>query len=552
MGAPAFAAGGRRAGAVRTPRAAAARRARCRCCEAAARRSQQGARREQQGDAPREEDAGEHTPRRRRRVVSIVGSGPAGLLCAQRISEASARRAGRSAARVGRSSASELEPELEVHVYERRATPCNRLLLAGRGGLNLTHAEGEAHFLGRYEGSGAAAVRGAVEAFGGAQAVREWASDLETETFVGSSGRVFPTALRATPLLRAWVARLDELGVRMHYRRRMVALERDGASGQPLLRLEAEGRKRTAASGGASAAADGLDGAAAAGEQAAVTLIESDVVVLALGGASWPGLGSDGQWAESGWGQAVGLDVAPLRPANVGFRAHVHADDSGGAGGCGGWGARFVERFAGAWVKDVRLRFGGRETAGDLVFTESGVEGGPIYAISHALTRELRSGRPVEVAVDFRPALSVEALAKRLASGRGGKKRRSASQRLRRAGVSPAALALLYESLGADAAAVLASGPPEALAGAVKAAPLRLAAPMSIARAISTEGGVRFGPGRGEVDERTLAIGGAPGVFVTGEMTDWTAPTGGYLLTGCMGLGERAAEGVLEYLRVCA
>lgn len=526
-------------------------------------------------DAPAAGGGGEVEARaqRRRRRVCIVGSGPAGLMCAQRLAEAS--------------------EGLDVHVFERRSAPCMRLLLAGRGGLNITHSEASAAFLRRYTGGGAGGERSggagaaaaAVEAFGGADAVREFCASLGVETFVGSSGRVFPTELRATPLLRAWMRKLNDLGVHVHYRRRLAGVStcsEEGVQGSIGLRFEREGSD-----------AARVDELGAAEEGLAW---ECDALVLALGGASWPGLGSDGAWTHqlADAGRPL-LDCSALRPANVGFRAV-------GEAGADGWGDVFRERFAGAWCKDVRLRFGAESSAGDLVITENGIEGGPVYALGHLLVAALDEGQGAAAAaaghggvpagdavvlrVDFRPGLSVDALAAKLAppaasarateDGSAPKKKkkkrktRSVSERLRRAGVSPVALAMLREAEAAygyspegasedeRAAATIPlselSHDSRALAAAVKGVPIRLAEAMPLSRAISTAGGVRVGRGRGQVDARTLCVwnsdGEPTGVFCAGEMLDWSAPTGGYLLTASFATGARAAAGVLDFLPV--
>ena len=374
--------------------------------------------------------------------------------------------------------------------------PGLRLLLAGRGGLNMTHAEDPREFGRRYTGSAAEAARSAVKAWGGADGVRAWAEDLGVDTFVGTSGRVFPRELRATPLLRSWLRRLDDAGVSMHTRRRLVGFKAAGNGVSLSFHDERTG--------------DGHEE-------------ECDAAVLALGGASWPGLGSDGAW--QAWRE---LDVAPLRPANAGLRVS--------------WSDVFRERFAGAHVKDVRLHHAhsNASSAGDLIVTASGVEGGPVYALGELAC-------PTELAVDFRPALSLHALADKL---RAGGRKRSASERLRRAGVSPVALPLLREMLGAEAATAI-SQDAHKLAAAVKAAPLHVASAMPLGRAISTAGGViaRAAPSAGQVDAGTLALSGMPGVFLAGEQLDWSAPTGGYLLTASFATGRLAAAGAVAFAR---
>lgn len=368
------------------------------------------------------------------------------------------------------------EAGVAVTVYDRMPSVGRKLQIAGRGGLNLTHSEPLARFLGRY--AGAAPVIGpAVEAWGPA-ALRAWCAGLGQDTFVGSSGRVFPAAFKATPLLRAWLGRLARQGVAVRTGWRWTGWDAEA------LRF------------------DSPDGPA---------LVRADAAVLALGGASWPRLGSDGGWA--GTLRDAGIEVSPLRPANCGF---LHP-----------WSPVFRERFAGAPLKRITLTFRGETVAGEAVLTADGIEGGVVYALSRVLREAVDAEGHATPLLDLRPDLDAAALAARL-GGRG----QSLSNALRKAGLSPAAAGLVRE-VGSDAP----------LAERVKALPLRLVGTRGLDRAISTAGGVALG----EVDAGFMLRRRA-GVFACGEMLDWEAPTGGYLLQAAFSTGRAAAEGVLGWL----
>ncbi|MCJ2092468.1 TIGR03862 family flavoprotein [Methylobacterium sp. J-072] len=395
--------------------------------------------------------------------IAIVGGGPAGLAAAEVLAQA------------GRA----------VTVYDRMPSVGRKLLIAGRGGLNLTHSEPRADFLARYHPVGH--LDAAIAAFP-PEALRDWCADLGEPTFVGSSGRVFPTSFKASPLLRAWLVRLDRLGVRIRTRHRLTAIA------EGVFHFETP------------------DGAVE---------IRPRATLLALGGASWPRLGSDGRWVPLLEG--LGVEVAPLEPANAGFTV--------------AWSDLFRERFAGAPLKRVALACDGTHVRGEAVITEAGIEGGAVYALSRHLRAAIAARGSARLRVDLRPDLTLEVLARRLSGARPGD---SAATRLRKAaGLSPVAAGLLREAVGQNLPAE-----PEALAGLIKAAPLALTGSAPIERAISTAGGVRLDA----LDTRAM-LRAHPGLFLAGEMLDWEAPTGGYLLQGAFAGGRAAAAGMLGWLR---
>lgn len=373
------------------------------------------------------------------------------------------------------------EAGASVTVVDHMSSPARKLLIAGRGGLNLTHSEPIERFLDHY-GPARARLEPFIRAFPPAALV-VWCEALGEPTFVGSSGRIFPRAMKASPLLRAWLARLTSLGVTLKARHRWLGFGADG----------------------------GLRLATPEGE----VVLRSDATVLALGGASWPRLGSDGAWPAL----LPDCAVAPLRPANMGFVVD--------------WSEQLRTRFAGAPLKRIALAFAGRTVRGEAVLTEQGIEGGAVYALAAPLREAIARDGAAVLRIDLRPDIPLAELSRRLSA-----RARSVtlSNHLRRAaGLSPAAVALVQESLHAGAAA-------DDLATLVKALPLRLTAPFPVARAISSAGGLAWA----ELDE-ALMLRRHPGVFACGEMLDWEAPTGGYLLQACFATGRAAARAAAAY-----
>jgi len=380
---------------------------------------------------------------------------------------------------------------LDVDVFDAMPSVGRKFLLAGRGGLNLTHSEAPELFLSRY---GARRTQvGAWLAGFGPQQLRDWAQGLGVETFVGSSGRVFPQEMKAAPLLRAWLHRLRGAGVAFHARHRWLGWDTDGA----------------------------LRFATPAGE----SKVGADATVLALGGGSWARLGSDGAWVPLLL--ARGVAVQPLRPANCGFDVV--------------WSEHLRQRFAGQPVKAVRAAFvapdGSRiEREGEFLVTEHGVEGSLIYALSAPLRDGIEATGSATLQLDLAPGRTLQRLTDDLAQGRG---RDSLANHLRRrAGIDGVKSALLHEfATGEDLAS------PTRLAAIIKALPLHLVAPRPLDEAISSAGGVDFAA----VDDH-LMLRALPGTFCAGEMLDWEAPTGGYLLTACFASGRAAGRGVLRRL----
>ncbi|WP_028917100.1 TIGR03862 family flavoprotein [Pseudoxanthomonas sp. J35] len=404
--------------------------------------------------------------------LAVVGGGPAGLMAAE-----TARASG-----------------LEVDLFEAKGSVGRKFLIAGKGGLNLTHAEPMPGFARRY-GVREAEVAAWLRDFG-ADDLREWARGLGVDTYVGTSDRVFPLDRKAAPLLRGWVRRLKDQGVRFHVQHRWLGLDEDGA----------------------------LRFATPEGERA----FRAGATVLALGGGSWPQLGSDGAWVPAL--QAQGVDVAPLVPSNCGFDI--------------GWSAHFAQRHAGAPLKPVVAHWrdaDGREHAlqGECVATATGIEGSLIYALSVPLREAIARDGRARLWLDLVPGREAGRLRRDLARARNG---RSLGEHLRRhAGVSGVKAALLREALDPSALADM-----DRVADALKRLPLVLRRPRPLEEAISSGGGVRL-----EALDESLMLAALPGVFCAGEMLDWEAPTGGYLLTACFASGRRAGLAAAQRLRRC-
>jgi uncharacterized flavoprotein (TIGR03862 family) len=380
---------------------------------------------------------------------------------------------------------------VHVDVYDAMPSVGRKFLVAGKGGLNLTHAEPLEDFLSRY-GARRPALEGWIRAFG-PEALRAWAQGLGVGTFVGTSGRVFPTEMKAAPLLRAWVRRLRELGVVFHVRHRWVGWTAEGD----------------------------LSFATPAG----VVAVRPAATVLALGGGSYARTGSDGAWVPMLG--AAGVPVAPLAPANCGFDVR--------------WSEHFATRFAGAPVKSVAIAFTDsagtmHQRPGEFIITANGIEGSLIYALSAALRDTIAAQDMVTVSLDLAPGKPPVALEKALAQPRG--KLSLANHLRKRAGLEGVKAALLRECGSAEAWA-----DPAHLAALIKAVPVTLVAPRPLDEAISSAGGVRFEA----LDER-LMVRSRPGLFCAGEMLDWETPTGGYLLTACFATGKAAGNGVLDWL----
>lgn len=398
------------------------------------------------------------------RDIAIVGGGPAGLMAAEILSSYGHR----------------------VTVFDAMPTFGRKFLLAGKSGLNITHSEDFPTFRTRF-GSASDRLRPALESFA-PNSVRTWAADLGTETFVGSSGRVFPTTMKASPLLRAWLRRLEAQGVHLKTRHRWTGL---------------------------------VDDALAFETPEGPVTVYPDATILALGGASWPRLGSDAAWVS--WLSASGIAVCPLRPANCGFDV--------------GWSDMFRERFAGAPLKSVVTTSDAGTFPGEFVISRHGIEGSLVYAHSAALRDRLDRTGEAALTVDLAPGRSAERLARDLSRQPA---KASFSNRLRKgAGLDGVKAALLRELLPH-----VAQETPQQVAALIKALPIPLVRPRPIEEAISSAGGVALE----EVNEHFM-LKRMPGVFLAGEMLDWEAPTGGYLLTACFATGRAAAEGVSHWLR---
>ena len=400
--------------------------------------------------------------------AAVIGAGPAGLMAAEVLAEAGAG----------------------VTVFAAMPSAGRKLLMAGRGGLNLTHSEALPQFLARYR-EAAPTLEAAITAFP-PMALREWSEALGQPTFVGTSGRVFPQAFKASPLLRAWLRRLDSMGVRFAFRQRWHGWDAEGR----LLFQTPQGERA----------------------------IEARTTVLALGGASWPRLGSDGSWAKAL--AAKGVAISPLRPANSGFMV--------------AWSDVFRNRFEGQPLKGAAWSFGALTIRGEAIVSRSGLEGGAIYALSADLREAIAGSGDAILHVALRPDLKTKDLAVRLSVPRG---KQSLSNFLRKAAqLSPVATGLLQE-VAITSGMSLSSLAPEKLATLINAVPIKLTGTAPIARAISSAGGIALG----ELDANYM-IHRLPGVFAAGEMLDWEAPTGGYLLQACFATGAVAGRGALKWL----
>ncbi|MBR0857400.1 NAD(P)/FAD-dependent oxidoreductase [Bradyrhizobium liaoningense] len=401
--------------------------------------------------------------------VAVIGAGPAGLTAAEVLAQGGAG----------------------VTVYDAMPSAGRKFLMAGRGGLNLTHSEPLPQFMARYRAT-APKLQAAIEAFP-PDALRAWSEALGEPTFVGTSGRVFPKAFKASPLLRAWLRRLDASGVRFAFRHRWTGWNDDG-------RLAFQTSER-------------------------VRAIAANATVLALGGASWPRLGSDGGWTTILADK--GIAISPLRPANCGFIV--------------AWSDVFRTRFEGQPLKGIALGFGAHSLRGEAIVTRAGIEGGAIYALSAELREAIGASGEAVLHVALRPDVDRAELTRRLSASRG---KQSFSNFLRKAAqLSPIAVGLLQEAtIGTGQS--LSAVSPEQLAALINAVPIKLTGVAPIARAISSAGGISFD----ELDADYM-IRKLPGVFAAGEMLDWEAPTGGYLLQASFATGAAAGRGVLAWLR---
>ena len=393
------------------------------------------------------------------RTIAIIGAGPAGLMAAEQ------------AAHLG----------AQVDIYDRMPSVARKFLMAGRGGLNLTHSEPIDRFLGRY-GEAGSFLQPFVEAFP-PQALRDWAEGLGQTTFIGTSGRVFPERFKASPLLRAWLRRLSDLGVRFHLRHRFL-----GFAGGDLQLETPDGDIH----------------------------VRADATILALGGASWPRLGSDGAWVDPL--TRIGANVIPLRPANAGIEIP--------------WSEMLRDKFAGEPIKQLAIRIHDRKLRGEAVVTRHGLEGSAVYALFSSIRDDLAKGGTTQIRIDLRPDVTAADLALRLAD-RG---KQSVTTWLRKAaGLTPVGAALVREPgpLPAD---------PAELAARIKDVPLTVTGTRPIDRAISTAGGLSLA----DLDAH-LMLRHRPGTFLAGEMLDWEAPTGGYLLQACLSTGYVAGRSAAGY-----
>jgi hypothetical protein len=403
-----------------------------------------------------------------RNRAAVIGAGPAGLMAGEVLAQGGA----------------------DVTVYDAMPSAGRKFLMAGRGGLNLTHSEALPQFLARYR-EAMPHLKAAIQAFP-PQALRDWSEALGQETFVGSSGRVFPKAFKASPLLRAWLRRLASMGVQFALRHRWTGWDENGH----LLFRTPNGQRA----------------------------VDTHATVLALGGASWPRLGSDGSWVEAL--AAKGAFVSPLRPANCGFTV--------------AWSGIFRDRFEGQPLKGVALSYGPHTVRGEAVITGAGIEGGAIYALSAELREAIARAGSITANIALRPDLDTQDLTARLSAPKG---KQSLANFLRKAAqLSPVAIGLLQEAAKASDIPLSSLAPPD-LARLINAVPIELTGVAPIARAISAAGGISFGELDADFMLRRL-----PSTFAAGEMLDWEAPTGGYLLQASFATGAAAGKGALTWL----
>jgi uncharacterized flavoprotein (TIGR03862 family) len=400
--------------------------------------------------------------------AAIIGAGPAGLMAADVLAQGGA----------------------DVTVYDAMPSVGRKFLMAGRGGLNLTHSEPLDAFLPRYS-EAQPRLAAAIKTFP-PERLRAWCEELGQPTFVGTSGRIFPKALKASPLLRAWLRRLDASGVQFSLRHRWTGWDQKGR-----LRFQTPEGERT---------------------------VEARATVLALGGASWPRLGSDGGWVETL--DAKGVKVSPLKSANCGFTV--------------AWSEIFRDRFEGTPLKGIALSFAERSVRGEAIITRDGIEGGAVYALSAELREAILASGPTTLHIALRPDVESRDLIARLSAPRG---KQTFSNWLRKAAsLSPVGIGLLQEA-AISSGMSLASLSAEKLAADINAVPVHLTGVAGIARAISSAGGVAFDELDADFMLRRL-----PGLFAAGEMLDWEAPTGGYLLQACFATGAAAGKGALKWL----
>ncbi|MEH6527032.1 MAG: TIGR03862 family flavoprotein [Sneathiella sp.] len=402
----------------------------------------------------------------RTKIIAIIGAGPAGLIAAQKLSKIE---------------------NLQIHVFDQKPSVARKFLIAGRGGLNLTHSEPLPKFTEKYE-ENAARFAQFLARFSPDDMIN-WATSLGVSLFKGSSGRMFPDGLKATPLLRAWLKELEGAQVQFHLKHRWLKTEAD----QKLLFSTPDTPSFE---------------------------FEADAILYAMGGASYPHLGATGSWIDPL--KSEGLDIDPLVASNCGFQVN--------------WSDHFIGRFEGTPLKNIRLTHNNRSSAGDLVVTKNGLEGGALYALSKGLREELQQGSTRDISLDLKPGSEEQALVSSLSTPRG---KMSLSNFLRKKlNLAPIQIALLHEfKNNTDIQNT------DKLAALIKNLPVELIGINGIERAISSAGGVKFS----NLDDQ-LMIRKQPGQFVAGEMLDWEAPTGGYLLQGCFATGVVAADGIATYL----